>query len=313
MTGVIAITDWDWFQFLSAQEGLDEVNFWRPSDTETPRIAPGTPIIFKLRRRHGDWIVGFGIFARHSVLPAWMAWEAFERGNGAESFEAMRSRIERIRRVEADVRGGGQYAIGCLMLSAPVFFERADWIHPPSDWSPNIVQGKSYDLSMGEGARIWERCQALALARPRIERFAGATAEPAAPRYGETVLVRPRLGQGTFRIAVTDAYGRACAVTTEHSLPVLEAAHIRPFSLDGPHEVSNGLLLRTDIHRLFDKGYVTVTPDHRFEVSRRLRDDYENGRTYYELHGRSIELPRILADRPGREHLEWHAREVFKG
>jgi hypothetical protein len=41
--------------------------------------------------------------------------------------------------------------------------------------------------------------------------------------------------------------------------------------------VSNGLLLRSDIHRLFDKGYVTVTPDHHFEVSRRLKDDFETG------------------------------------
>jgi putative restriction endonuclease len=72
--------------------------------------------------------------------------------------------------------------------------------------------------------------------------------------------VRPRLGQGTFRIATIQAYERACAVTGEHSLPALEAAHIRPFAEGGTHDVSNGLLLRADLHRLFDRGYVTVTP-----------------------------------------------------
>ena len=82
-------------------------------------------------------------------------------------------------------------------------------------------------------------------------------------------------GQGIFRIGVTDAYDRACAVTTEHSLPVLEAAHIRPYSEGGEHRVSNGLLLRSDIHRLFDKGYVTVTPDYRFLLSQRLKQDFE--------------------------------------
>ena len=55
------------------------------------------------------------------------------------------------------------------------------------------------------------------------------------------------------RFAVTSAYQSACAVTMEHSLPVLDAAHIRPYSDGGEHEVSNGLLLRSDIHRLFDK------------------------------------------------------------
>jgi putative restriction endonuclease len=96
-------------------------------------------------------------------------------------------------------------------------------------------------------------------------------------RYGEPQLVRPRLGQGTFRFAVLDAYG-SCAVTTEHSRPVLDAAHIRPYGEGGGHEVANGLLLRTDLHRLFDKGYVTVSPDHRLVVSKRLRDEWHNGR-----------------------------------
>jgi putative restriction endonuclease len=200
------------------------------------------------------------------------------------------------------------------MLSAPVFFSRADWIEPPLDWSPNIVQEKSYNLAEGEGARIWSRCRILALARPQPQTPDDRMREPNAPRYGEPVLVWPRLGQGTFRIAVMDAYGRSCAVTTEHSLPVLEAAHIRPYADGGPHEVANGLLLRTDIHRLFDAGYVTVSPeDLRFNVSRRLKDDYENGRTYYALHGAEIHSPRDLAERPGRAFLDWHARDRFRG
>ena len=88
--------------------------------------------------------------------------EAFGRSNGADSLADMRRRIERLRREPSDARGSGDYPIGCLMLSSPVFFDRADWITSPSDWSPNIVQEKSYNLLEGEGARIWSRCQALA-------------------------------------------------------------------------------------------------------------------------------------------------------
>ena len=51
---------------------------------------------------------------------------------------------------------------------------------------------------------------------------------------------------------MTDAYERRCAVTGEKTLPVLEAAHIRPYALLGPHRVNNGLLLRSDLHKLFD-------------------------------------------------------------
>jgi putative restriction endonuclease len=131
-------------------------------------------------------------------------------------------------------------------------------------------------------------------------------------RYGEPQLIRPRLGQGTFRVAVTGAYGGACAVSREHSLPVLEAAHIRPYADEGAHAVPNGLLLRADIHRLFDAGYVTVTPDQRFVVSRRLAQEWENGRVYYEMDGRSIAVSPRVADRPDPELLRWHNEHVFE-
>ena len=111
-------------------------------------------------------------------------------------------------------------------------------------------------------------------------------------RFGAPMIVLPRLGQGTFRIAVTDDYLRRCAVTEERTLLVLEAAHIQPYSRHGAHEISNGLLLRTDLHKLFDRGYVTVGPDQRFEVSSRIKEEFENGRDYYAFHGKRIRLPK---------------------
>ena len=88
-------------------------------------------------------------------------------------------------------------------------------------------------------------------------------------KYGKPTLIQPRLAQGTFRVVVTDSYNRRCAVTGERVLPVFEAAHIRPFADGGEHLVENGLLLRSDAHILFDRGYMTMTPEHRV-VSDRL-------------------------------------------
>ena len=136
-------------------------------------------------------------------------------------------------------------------------------------------------------------------------------ASPPLPRYGEPTTIRPRLGQAGFRLAVLEAYDRSCAVTTEHSLPVLEAAHIRPYGEGGEHSVQNGLLLRSDIHRLFDLGYVTISNDHRFRVSRRLRDDFANGKTYYALANRRLHTPRDRALQPHPDMLEWHAETRF--
>jgi len=77
--------------------------------------------------------------------------------------------------------------------------------------------------------------------------------------------------------------------------------------------LDNGLLLRSDVHTLFDEGYVTVTPDHRFLVGKRLKKDFDNGEPYYPLSGTRIWLPGRAEDRPRREYLEWHADTVFRG
>lgn len=137
--------------------------------------------------------------------------------------------------------------------------------------------------------------------------------DEAQPKYGRFSLIRQRLGQGTFRVAVLDNYERGCAITNEHSLPALEASHIRPYSENGPHATSNGILLRADIHNLFDTGYVTVSPQYRVEVSSRLRSEFENGHSYYPLHGKEIRLPISVTDRPSKDFLEWHNENKYVG
>jgi putative restriction endonuclease len=126
-------------------------------------------------------------------------------------------------------------------------------------------------------------------------------------------MVRPRLGQGAFRLTVTDAYERRCAISGEKTLPVLDAAHIRSYGEGGEHDPTNGLLLRTDIHRLFDLGYVTVTRDLRFEVSHRLKQDFDNGRHYYELHGVAVRSPRYGNTAPAADALTWHREHRYLG
>jgi putative restriction endonuclease len=95
-------------------------------------------------------------------------------------------------------------------------------------------------------------------------------------------------------------------------LPALEASHIQPYAKDGPHDVRNGVLLRADLHRLFDQGYVTITPEYRLEVSPRLKEDYQNGRSYYPLHGSTVTVPAAAADAPNVDLLRWHNERVYR-
>jgi putative restriction endonuclease len=248
-----------------------------------------------------------------------MAWECFGQGNGAATFQEMEARLNEIRQRNNFQQAGPIPQIGCILLANAVFFPRELWIPQPANWSSRNLTYQRYDLGSGEGLRIWRQCQErLLVLRDQAREFPisvvhEALVDSSEERFGPPRLVRPRLGQGTFRVAVTDAYGRACAITAEHSLPVLEAAHIKPFALDGPHDTTNGVLLRADLHRLFDQGYVTITPERRVEVSQRLRVDYENGRSYYPLHGQQIAVPRAQIDRPGDAFLSWHNEHVYRG
>jgi HNH endonuclease len=269
---IVAVTDRDWFDHLRSLQGLNEVNFWAPSATPFRALVPGELFLFKLHSPD-NFIVGGGVFAHANILPCSLAWEAFREANGAASLEEMRARIMRYRRNEVDNRS--DFQIGCRILTQPFFLDRENWIDVPPSWSRNIVTFKTYSTDDPDGKHVWDMIQ------NRIFSTASAGFREEQARYGEPVLVRPRLGQGAFRILVTDIYGRRCAVTGERTLPALDAAHIRPYSQGGAHEVWNGLLFRRDIHSLFDAGYVTVTPDYHFEVSRRIKEEFENGRDYY--------------------------------
>ena len=311
--GYIGLTDPDRYDFLSGQPRVDEVNFWQPHGSRAFRaLTRGDLFFFKLRAPLRD-IVGFGFFERFEIVPAWQAWDAFGPMNGAPDFEVMVDRIVRLRGDDSPESRAGQFKIGCIMISAPIFFPRSGAVLPPRDWArTGIQQGKSYDLRSGEGARVLADCLASVREGARDWNVEEATDGDAA-RYGSPLLVRPRLGQGLFSFAVRDAYKGACAVTHEHSQPVLEAAHIRPYARGGPHDVDNGLLLRRDLHRLFDLGYVTVTPDHLFRVGNRLREEFKNGRSYYELNNTRIEVPPESVLQPSKTALEWHGATIFRG
>jgi len=302
MDGYVAVTDPGWYQRLSREPGPRDANFWRPS-TRRVGLAPGTPFLFKLKAPHNA-VAGFGFLASFTILPDWLAWETFGTANGVDTLEDFRARLSRIQR-GADIEADPDGRIGCCLIAEARFFAEKDWVRAPADWKPHTQSGERTDLSTGEGLRVWQEC----LARSPIEPCSVEVANEDSPRYGSATLVLPRLGQGIFRVHVLDAYGRSCAVTEEHSLPVLEAVHIKPYASGGPHAVSNGLSLRADLHKLFDRGYVTVDEQRRFVVGKRLKHDFENGRAYYALNGHSLKLP--TDSRCGRRRRRWGGTEIM--
>ena len=306
----VGVTDGDWYRYLASRPELTEVNFWRPSGSNQFRaLTPGEPFFFKTHHPH-DQVIGGGFYSGFAQLRVSEAWEFFGRANGAESLEQMRTRVGRYRR--ASIQPGEDPVIGCVFVRDTKFFSSSDVADPPPRFARNVVQGKTYDLAIDPDVAYFEDLlQRLLGVRVEVD-----VTEPwhlPGPVFGDPRLAPRRLGQQSFQAVVLSAYHGRCAVTGDKIRPVLQAAHIKPLAAGGEHRLDNGLLLRSDLHTLFDRGYVGVDRRHRFVVSRRLRDDFENGEEFYARASQPILLPERPPDRPGREFLEWHLAEVFLG
>ena len=314
MNFYLGVTDTDWYRFLREMKPED-INFWQPRGHASFKVLNrGAPFLFKLKSPYNA-IGGLGFFTTHSFLPLSVAWETFGTRNGSENYYNLLNKIQSKRSKSSTFEPDP--VIGCIVLTNPVFFADEDWIPVPSNWSASIVQGKTYSTEDPIGKELWSKVlynlsKYEFLKKEEESKSQFVLEDCPSPEY-KKILTRVRLGQGAFRILITDKYEKKCAVTGEKTLPVLEAAHIKPFADSGPYYINNGILLRSDVHKLFDKGYMTITSDYKIEISHRIKEEFENGKEYYKHHGKNlIYIPEKQIDQPSPKFLKWHNENIFK-
>lgn len=111
-----------------------------------------------------------------------------------------------------------------------------------------------------------------------------------------------RKGQPMFRKSLLKAYQKTCAISGCKLEPILEAAHIHPYKGDHTNFTANGLLLRADIHTLFDLNFLSVNAASLLvEISPELL-----GTEYARFEGQPLLIPSEVKDRPSMEALAWH-------
>lgn len=304
-------TDRRWFDFLRQQPPGGSVNFWKPRTKNFTSLPPDEPLLFLLNKPD-KVIAGVGYFAGKMNVTLETAWNIFGPRNGVGSYQEFYQLVYGNRYAPAS----SEATILCLTLNAPVFFERTDWLPVPPDWSGNLVQGKSYDAASPIGQVIWQQVSQV------LPKYQSTSLLPEAllPELAlepavsyRTALRQVRPDQRAFQTIVTQAYDSKCAISGEKTVPVLEAAHIKPYAEAGPSIVSNGLLLRSDLHRLFDRHYLTINADSlRVQVSKRIKEEFSNGVAYYQYDGQKLRLPHERLERPSQQFLRLH-NERYKG
>ncbi|MGJ5813692.1 HNH endonuclease [Paludibaculum fermentans] len=113
-----------------------------------------------------------------------------------------------------------------------------------------------------------------------------------------------RRGQLEFRRKLLNAYGGRCAISSCDCEDALEAAHIVGYKGKATNHIQNGLLLRSDLHTLFDLRKIGIDPVTLTVVV----DESIINTVYREWHGKPLRQPKNSAQRPNKEALERHLR-----
>jgi putative restriction endonuclease len=309
MRGYVGVTDNEWYAFLASRPDITLVNFWRPGGGKEFRaLTEGDYFFFKTHRPHNQ-LVGGGYYSGFAAAPVSEAWRLFGEANGVASLEQMRKRIAKYRR--SPVGPGEDPEIGCIFIHDVAFFPESAAIPAPPGFASNIVQGKTYDTTAPVVAQYFADVIRL-MAAESVDIDPDEPWHDAGPVFGKPRLTPQRLAQHAFKEVLLTAYQGRCSITGSKIRPALQGAHIMPVAAGGRNRLGNGLLLRADVHAMFDDGYLGVDPSFRLRVSPRLRDEFGNGEQFYARAGEVVSLPERKADRPDKDFLEWHLEAVFK-
>lgn len=137
----------------------------------------------------------------------------------------------------------------------------------------------------------WDKPQSAALARQlrndfQIEHVTESAEQERLERQRETVERMARPNQVRFRKELLDLYGSACAITGCSALDAIDAAHVIGVGDDGNDDPSNGIILRADLHRLFDRDLMAIDPG-----SMQVRFATNCQTHYADIEGIKIEIP----------------------
>ena len=267
----ISPTDIDWFYFNKMRNQTNSINFWTPTPWNIKRLNHGDRLYFMLKspiRKIG----GFGIFNNYENLSIPDAWEKFGYGNGVESKPRLIKRLNKYLSKNTSLNAGLEsHQIGCISLNNCEFWEDIQFIDIEQtihEFKKNIVKIKFFN----EYDSIQSHHNSLVMDSSKYEIV--GSGEKHKKAYQQNV----RIGQSEFRAKLINAYHGQCCISKETCEELLEAAHIQPYINKKSNHVQNGLLLRIDLHKLFDSGLLKIDQNYLVHISSQLQSG--NYRTY---------------------------------
>lgn len=291
----VSPTDNDWFEFLKGVELNSYVNFWTPTPWNVKKLNISDRWYFLLKSPIRE-IAGFGEFVEYKNMTAEQAWNEFGQRNGCIDKADFVKRIQQY--IDKNSRKFGKidinvetYKIGCIILKNCEFWDEEFFKNPKKyqiDFAKEVVKFKYFkNNDPFQELEIIANDEFFPLDKTRDE---------------NKRLVNQRSGQGKFKGAILKAYENRCCISGETCPELLEAAHIQRYLDEQSNHIQNGILLRVDLHRLFDSGLLSITEDYEVVLS-----ELVDSITYTMFNKAKIRLPQKGKEWPSKKALK--ARE----
>ncbi|MBL6082279.1 HNH endonuclease [Belnapia sp. T18] len=307
MPNWLAITQQDWLR-RTRDARHEAVHFWLPSPWQRRDLIAGDRWYF----REQTWdkglgrppqILGHGIVVRYEqTTPRAL----FASHGSATGYDSVSELAEGIGTTGYGEQGALDRSIGNIILRDVVVYERP--IIAPRDIP-------TASLVSPNGRTYWPFNDELV--RPLLSdsegRIKASEADDSAfdPKNAkdarEKVLraIKTRRGQKGFRDALLKAYSGRCAITGCSVLDVLEASHITPYLGPETNHVTNGILLRADLHTLYDCGLFAIDPGTLKVIIAPLLETS----SYRKINNRPLRLPASPSESPSKKALRQRIEE----
>lgn len=143
------------------------------------------------------------------------------------------------------------------------------------------------------------------------ERISALKSKLSAEEFQEEIFMRG----GIFRREIPRIYNYRCAISgmqirSDRNIRMIDACHIKPFSISKDDTITNGIALSPNLHRAFDRGLITLNDDYRVVVTSKIVES-PSSFSLSQFAGKQILLPGDRTCFPATENLAWHRKEVF--
>jgi len=297
----IAPTDLHWFRQLR-NEGFNQsvVNFWTPTPWNVKGLKKGDPLFFMLKapiRRIG----GFGKFVNYKNMSATDAWNEYGINNGVKTLDSLQARMK-FYKSKQRVLNTQENHIGCILLDQLELFDDDEFKEPENmlgvSFPTQVVKLKYF-------ASTIQQNKIVKLKTPEIP--STFQAQKNSQKKITNVKITERKGQTKFRKDILNIYQYKCAISGVNEENALEAAHIEDYVNEKSNHIQNGLCLRSDIHKLFDRHLIGIDRNYKIHISSKIED-----KEYRKFEGKIITVPKDEKFFPLKKLLEDRFRSYRK-